>query len=184
MNHVLIVTDMQNDYITGVLGTKEARDIADRVAAAIEEWDGPVYATRDTHAERCPESPDGKKPSVPCCIRGTEGWEIEGRVAEALRKKGAEVLDKPTFGSMELARVLLGDNAGFHDGSGPIAEVMLIGLHTGTSIISNALLIRTAMPNVPIRVDASCCACFTPESHRTALEAMKLCRVDIRDTMI
>ncbi len=181
MNHVLVVIDMQNDFIDGALGTKEAEAIVDNVVKKIENWDGPVFATRDTHTEKYLESLEGRNLPVVHCVRGSRGWEINEKVAGALEKKGAEVIDKPTFGSMELARVLLGDNAGFHDGSGPIAEVVLVGLCTGICVISNALLMKAAMPNVPIKVDASCCACVTPESHKTALEAMKLCQVEIQN---
>ena len=179
MNNVLIVVDMQKDFIDGALGTKEAVAIVDKVVDKIENWDGPVFATRDTHTEKYLESLEGRNLPVIHCVRGTAGWEIEPRVAEALKKKGAEIIDKPTFGSLELARILLGDNAGFHDGSGPIAQVQLIGLCTGICVISNALLLKAAMPNVPIKVDPNCCACVTPESHKTALEAMKLCQVEI-----
>ncbi len=179
MNHVLVVVDMQKDFIDGALGTSEAIAIVDKVVQKIENWDGPVYATRDTHTEAYLNTLEGKNLPVVHCVRGTEGWQIEPKVAAALEKKGAEVVDKPTFGSMELARMILGDNMGFHDDSGPVAEVQLIGLCTGICVISNALLLKAAMPNVPVKVDASCCACVTPESHSTALEAMKLCQVEI-----
>ena len=179
MNHVLVVVDMQNDFIDGALGTAEAAAIVDNVVKKIENWDGPVFATRDTHDENYLGSLEGKNLPVVHCIRGTKGWEIEPRVEEALKKKGAAVIDKPTFGSMELARMLLGENAGLFDGSGPIAEVVLVGLCTGICVISNAMLLKAAMPNVPIKIDSSCCACVTPQSHKTALEAMKLCQMEI-----
>ena len=179
MNHVLVVIDMQKDFIDGSLGTAEAQKIVDKVIKKIETWDGPVFATRDTHDENYLNSLEGKNLPVVHCVRGSDGWQIEPGVEAALKKKGAAIVDKPTFGSMELARMLLGQNAGFFDGSGPIAEVVLVGLCTGICVISNALMMKAAMPNVPIKVDASCCACVTPESHKTALEAMKLCQVEI-----
>ena len=179
MNRILVVVDMQKDFIDGALGTAEAVSIVDRVVEKIENWDGSVIATRDTHTENYLNTLEGKNLPVVHCVRGTAGWDIDPKVAAALDKKGAEVVDKPTFGSMELARMILGDNMGFHDGSGPVGEVQLVGLCTGICVISNALLLKAAMPNVPVKVDAACCACVTPDSHKTALEAMKLCQVEI-----
>lgn len=169
--NVLVVVDMQKDFIDGALGTKEAVAIVDNVAEMIKGFDGEVVFTRDTHFDNYLETQEGKKLPVPHCIKESEGWEIDKKL-EALRLDGMKVFDKLTFGSMELADYLKSLKS--------LESVTLIGLCTDICVISNALLIKAALPEVSISVVERCCAGVTPKSHQNALEAMKMCQIDIR----
>ena len=173
MQDILIVVDMQNDFIDGALGTKEAMAIVPRVKEKIASFSGPVIFTRDTHPENYMETQEGKNLPVPHCIKGTEGWQIRPEL-DRLRK--TEPVDKPGFGSVELGQMLLDMNE-----KEPIASVTLIGLCTDVCVISNALIIKAFLPEVPVRVDAACCAGVTPESHKTALDAMRPCQIVIEN---
>ena len=169
---ILVVVDLQNDFVTGALGTQEAQAIVPRVCEKIRNFPGPVYYTQDTHGEDYLQTQEGKYLPVEHCIRGTWGWQLEPRV-EALRD--STPIEKPTFGSKGLADVLKAR----HTYEGPLEEIQLVGLCTDICVISNALLLKTYLPGVKITVDASCCAGVTPESHQRALEAMKACQVEI-----
>lgn len=171
MQDILIVVDMQNDFIDGTLGTKEAVAIVPRVKEKVASFSGPVIFTRDTHPENYMETQEGKNLPVPHCIKGTEGWQIRPEL-DRLRK--TEPVDKPGFGSVELGQMLLDMNE-----KEPIASVTLIGLCTDVCVISNALIIKAFLPEVPVRVDAACCAGISPESHDNALSAMAMCQVEI-----
>ncbi len=172
MRKLLVVVDMQKDFIDGSLGTKEAEKIVDGVVEEIKKYrTEDIFATRDTHTEDYLQTQEGKKLPVVHCVKGTEGWEINGKVKEAL--KGAEVMDKPTFGSKKLAEKIAGLAAEEE------IEVTLVGLCTDICVVSNALLIKAYLPEVPVRVLASCCAGVTPESHQAALATMKMCQVEI-----
>lgn len=171
MQKILIVVDMQNDFIDGALGTAEAVSIVDNVKKKIESFDGEVIFTRDTHEENYMETLEGKNLPVPHCIRGTNGWQIRSEL-DALRR--TDVIDKPTFGSKKLAELLEKMN-----GENAIGEITLVGLCTDICVISNALLIKATLPEINIKVDASCCAGVTPESHENALNAMKMCQIEI-----
>ena len=169
--NVLVVVDMQNDFIDQALGTPEAVAIVPKVKAKIEGFDGTVFFTRDTHQENYMETQEGKHLPVPHCIEGTEGWQIRPEL-ETFRT--ADAIDKPTFGSVELGEKLLA----LHEEQG-IDSIQLIGLCTDICVISNALLLKAFMPEVPISVDAACCAGVTPESHENALKAMAMCQIEI-----
>jgi nicotinamidase-related amidase len=171
MRNYLIVVDMQNDFIDGALGTAEAVAIVDRVAEKIRGFDGEVIFTRDTHPETYLDTQEGKNLPVVHCISGSTGWQIREGLGEI---RPCLVIDKPTFGSAELGAFLAQRNE-----EEPIGEITLIGLCTDICVISNALLIKAFLPEVPVRVDAACCAGVTPESHRNALEAMKMCQIRI-----
>ncbi len=173
MQKLLIVVDMQNDFIDGALGTAEAVNIVDKVKAKIEGFDGTVIFTRDTHYENYLSTQEGKKLPVEHCIKGSYGWQIRKELEE-LRKTPA--VDKPTFGSAELAKMLTETNE-----NEEIESVTLIGLCTDICVISNAMLIKAFMPEIKVIVDAACCAGVTPESHRTALAAMKMCQIEIEN---
>ncbi len=163
---------MQKDFINGSLGTKEAEGIVERVAEEIGKYKKEdVFATRDTHKENYLETQEGKKLPVVHCVEGTDGWEIDKQIAEALQ--GAEVIDKPTFGSLKLAEKIA------KIAKQEEIEVTLVGLCTDICVVSNALLIKAYLPEVPIQVIASCCAGVTPESHRAALATMKMCQIEI-----
>lgn len=175
MKKVLVVIDMQNDFIDGVLGTKEAQGIIGNVVKKVEEYQGEkVYATRDTHGENYMDTSEGKHLPVPHCIKGTEGWEIRTEVSEALQRVGAEIIDKPFFGSMVLVDRMTELR------SQKELEIELVGLCTDICVVSNALLLKARLPETTIRVDASCCAGVTPESHEAALVTMKMCHIDIQ----
>ena len=170
MKKILIVVDMQNDFIDGALGTAEAVAIVPKVAEKIKNFDGTVIYTRDTHEEHYMETQEGRNLPVPHCIRDTEGWQIRTELQQA----GAEVVDKPTFGSRALAEKLVDMNR-----EEAIDSITLIGLCTDICVISNAFVIKAFLPETPIIVDAACCAGVTPESHERALEAMKVCQIAV-----
>lgn len=168
--HVLAVIDMQNDFIDGALGTKEAEDIVEKVLAQIRDFDGEVVYTRDTHFEGYLGTQEGRRLPVPHCIRDTAGWQIREQVRQA-GGEGAKTFDKLTFGSVELAQYL--------KDMPDLESVTLVGLCTDICVISNALVIKAFLPEVTVAVNADCCAGVTPESHKNALEAMKMCQVEI-----
>lgn len=171
MQKILLVIDMQNDFIDGALGTAGALAIVEKVKNKIKDFDGKVIFTRDTHEENYMETQEGKNLPVPHCIRGTNGWQIHPEL-DAFRK--TDVIDKPTFGSRELAELL----EKMHQKE-EISEITLIGLCTDICVISNALTIKAFLPEVKVKVDSSCCAGVTPESHENALNAMKMCQIEI-----
>lgn len=171
MQDILIVVDMQNDFIDGALGTKEAVEIVPRVKKKIAEFNGKVFFTRDTHFENYLLTQEGKNLPVPHCIKGTPGWEIRPEL-DALRR--TEPIDKLTFGASELGAILVKENR-----ENPINSITLIGLCTDICVISNAMIAKAFLPEVPIIVDAKCCAGVTPESHKNALSAMKMCQIRI-----
>lgn len=167
---LLIVVDMQKDFIDGALGTKEARAIVPAVQKRIEEYKkagDAVIFTRDTHGENYLSTREGRELPVAHCIKGTPGWEIDG----SLDARGCPIIDKPTFGSEALAAKVKGMEA--------LESVELIGLCTDICVISNALLLKAAVWETPVCVNAACCAGVTKESHRNALEAMKACQIHI-----
>lgn len=171
MQNVLLVIDMQNDFIDGALGTKEAVAIVPAVKAKIEGWEGPVLFTRDTHFENYMETQEGKNLPVPHCIKDSDGWQIRPEL-DALRK--TEAIDKLTFGSSELPGVLASLNE-----ADPIESVTLIGLCTDICVISNAMLVKAFFPELPITVDAKCCAGVSPATHDNALSAMEVCQIKV-----
>ena len=170
--NILVVVDMQNDFIVGALGTPEAVAIVPKVMVKMMNFDGLVLATRDTHGEDYLERQEGKKLPVVHCIKGTHGWEIKDEIQQLLI---SQPIDKPTFGSEALGKVLKDLNNDVE----PIDSITLVGLCTDICVISNAMLLKAFLPEVPIMVDASCCAGVTPESHERALEAMKACQIEI-----
>lgn len=169
--NILVVVDMQNDFIDGALGTKEARAIVPNVIEKIKGFDGTVLATRDTHKENYLETQEGRLLPVEHCIEGTFGHEIRGEIDALLT---GEPIDKPTFGSVALGEKLAAMNR-----EDKIESVTFVGLCTDICVISNALLAKAFLPEVPIFVDAKCCAGVTPESHERALSAMKSCQIGI-----
>ena len=170
---LLIVVDMQNDFVSGVLGTSEARAIVPAVAAKVKEYvkngDKVIY-TRDTHFDNYLDTEEGKKLPVPHCIKYSEGWQIVPEVYEF----GSPVVDKITFGYTDW-----GIFAYLKYGFANFESIELIGVCTGICVLSNAIIIKNAYPEIPVAVDSKCCACVTPESHETALAAMRLCQIDV-----
>ena len=195
---VLVVVDMQYDFVDGALGTSEAQAIVPNVAAAIRNAsdDTIVIFTKDTHEENYMNTLEGAKLPVPHCIRGTHGWSLHDDVCiaygdmytklprlddiipaefyEVDTTLYAGIIEKPTFGSTTLQNVLYAI-----DDAKKVDEITFMGLCTGICVMSNAIMAKATLPEVEVNVVADCCACVTPESHKTALEAMKLCQINI-----
>ena len=171
MQKILLVIDMQKDFIDGALGTKEAIEIVPAVKEKIEGFDGKVIFTRDTHFENYLDTQEGRKLPVEHCIKGTEGWEICSELRPLCTE---EPIDKLTFGSSELGPMLVALND-----EEPIESVTLVGLCTDICVISNAMIVKAFLPEVPVIVDAGCCAGVSPESHENALSAMAVCQIEI-----
>ena len=165
---ILVVVDMQNDFIDGALGTPEAASIVPYVKEVIESFDGKVLFTRDTHFADYMDTQEGKNLPVPHCIKDTDGWRIR-RELDALRKTPA--IDKITVGPKDLVDILKGEPS--------IESITFVGLCTDICVISNVMLVKAFFPEIPLIVDAKACAGVTPESHQNALAAMKMCQVRI-----
>ena len=173
---VLIVIDMQKDFIDGSLGTKEAQAIVPNVQAKIAKYaqdHGTVFATRDTHTANYLQTQEGQNLPVKHCIKDTDGWQINPAVAAELEKADAVIIDKPTFGSIELQQRIS------EISSIEQIKIELVGLCTDICVVSNALLLKAKMPEVFISVDSSCCAGVTPSKHEAALETMRSCQISI-----
>lgn len=169
MKRLLIVVDMQKDFVDGALGSSRARTIVPHVIDKIKAYEAAgheVVFTLDTHFDNYMDTREGKKLPVAHCIRGTSGWEL----IDELLQFGGTRFEKFTFGSRKL---------GDYVEKGGYDSVELIGLCTDICVISNAMVIQAAAPEVPIQVDASCCAGITPDSHRNALDAMAVCQISI-----
>lgn len=165
---ILVVVDMQKDFIDGALGTPEAVAIVPYVKELIQNFDGKVFFTRDTHFENYMDTQEGRNLPVPHCIQGTPGWEIYPEL-EALRTTDA--IDKLTFGSSALPQVLAQEEN--------IETITFVGLCTDICVISNVMITKAFFPELPLIVDAKACAGVTPQSHKNALEAMKVCQITI-----
>lgn len=174
MNKLLVVVDMQNDFIYGSLGTKEAVKIVPKVIDKIANYDGAVIYTKDTHTTNYKMTQEGRNLPVQHCVRGTDGWRIEPTVEKLFLEKNCTGVEKETFGSRDLPTVIAKQ---FPDGP---EEIEMIGLCTDICVISNALLLKAFFPETKIVIDSSCCAGVTPESHDNALAAMKMCQIEIR----
>lgn len=173
----LIVVDMQNDFVTGSLGTKEAQAITAGMIQKVKEFQGVVIFTKDTHGEDYLSTQEGRMLPVEHCIKGTEGWQLVPDLEEIQRQGRHPVFEKNTFGSVELARFLLEKYR-----EKEIESVELAGLCTDICVISNALLIKAYMPELPVAVDASCCAGVSPEKHRAALQTMESCQIILKES--
>lgn len=165
---ILVVVDMQNDFIDGALGSAEAVKIVPYVEEKIKNFDGKVYFTRDTHFEDYFETQEGKKLPIKHCIKETDGWQIH-KSLDVLRK--TEAIDKITFGSTELVDVL--------DREENIESITFMGLCTDICVISNVMTVKTFFPEIPLIVDSKGCAGVTPEAHKTALDAIRAVQVEV-----
>ena len=175
---VLVVVDMQNDFITGSLSSKEAQAVVEPVVQRILDFDGLILYTLDTHTEDYLNTKEGEKLPVKHCIAGTDGWAPNSAVWMALMHKNVadeqHMIAKDTFGGVSLPMRI----HEMLEGEDP-EEITLVGLCTDICVISNALLLQAFYPEAKITVDASCCAGATPEGHKTALAAMKPCQIEI-----
>ena len=173
MQDILIVVDMQNDFISGALGTAEAQAIVPKVVEKVKGFTGRVIFTRDTHFENYLSTQEGRNLPVPHCIKGSDGWQICAELAPLCTEPP---VDKPTFGSYTLAELLATANI-----REPIGSITLVGLCTDICVIANAMVIKAFLPEVTVKVDAACCAGVTPESHKTALDAMRPSQIVIEN---
>lgn len=170
MNKVIVVVDMQNDFVDGALGTQEAQEMLPRLVEKLkaEQAAGTAFVfTMDTHGADYLTTQEGKKLPVPHCIRGTAGWEIV-EVLQPFVRTAAAVIEKPTFGATALPSALADYD-----------EIEFVGLCTDICVISNALLAKAFYPEKRICVDPACCAGVTPESHANALSAMRMCQIEV-----
>ena len=165
----LIVIDMQHDFVDGVLGSKEAVAILPTVKEKIEQFNGKVIFTRDTHDAVYLSTREGKYLPVDHGFKGSDGWQIH----EGLAVKDAVIFDKPTFGSTKLMEYMVQ--------CADVESITLIGVCTDICVISNAMLLKAALPQIDIIVDAACCAGVTPQSHLNALAAMQVCQIIIEN---
>lgn len=172
MRKVLVIVDVQKDFVDGVLGTPEAVAIVDNVVEKIKNFDGEIIVTYDTHFDNYMETREGKYLPVFHCIKDTDGWQLNDKVQSALDSKEYIKIYKPTFGSTTLVER-------FDKCNQKEIEVTLIGLCTDICVVSNAMLLKANYPEMDIMVDASCCAGVTPESHEAALTTMKMCQINI-----
>ncbi len=172
MKNVLIVIDMQKDFVDGSLGTKEALGISEKLTDYVKSFDGDIIFTRDTHAENYMQTSEGKNLPVPHCIKGTPGHELYGDLKELSRSR--TVIDKPTFGSRVLAQMLYDENS-----KEKIEKITLIGVCTDICVISNALCIKAFLPETKISVISNLCAGTTPENHAKALDVMRCCQISV-----
>ncbi|MCL2574774.1 MAG: cysteine hydrolase [Defluviitaleaceae bacterium] len=178
---ILIVVDMQKDFIDGALGTPEAVAIVDNVASRIKSGENElVLFTQDTHGDDYLTTPEGKKLPVVHCIEGTEGWEINPAIMVAWKNHPDTIIapelkgntfTKPVFGSVELVEFLKSKQ-------NEIESIEILGICTDICVVSNAIMIKNTLPHIPIAVNAACCAGVTPQSHQAALDVMKMCQID------
>ena len=173
MKKILIVVDMQKDFVDGALGTKESAAIVDNVVDKINSHSGLIFATYDTHFENYLETNEGRNLPVPHCIKGSDGWQLNSKVEAALKNKDFTAVEKITFGSVNLPneiKKVCGDED---------FEIERVGLCTDICVISNALILKANFPEAKISVDSACCAGVTPETHNAALAAMKCCQINV-----
>ncbi len=173
MKKILVVVDMQKDFVDGALGTAEAVAIVPNVVKKINEFDGDIFVTYDTHFENYMDTSEGKNLPVPHCIKGTDGWKLDSNVYEALSKKEYTEVEKLTFGSTALPE-LIKNQVGEEE-----FTIELIGLCTDICVVSNALILKANFPEIDIMVDKTCCAGVTPASHDAALTTMQMCQIKI-----
>ena len=173
MKKILVVVDMQKDFVDGSLGSEQAQLIVSAAAEKISSFDGDIFVTFDTHFENYLQSAEGKKLPVPHCIKGTEGWKLDSCIERALSGKQYTSVEKLTFGSTELPGLIS------KAADGDEFSVELIGLCTDICVVSNALILKASLPEAEISVCASCCAGVTPELHEAALATMKSCQINI-----
>ena len=178
MKKILVIVDMQNDFTSGVLGNVECEAVVPKIAGLvqIDKYDT-VYLTQDVHHEDYLETQEGKKLPTPHCIVGTVGGEIRDEIIDALCSQHSEyaIFSKSSFGSLRFAEFMKQQYGKEQDD----LEIDFVGVCTGICVINNVLLIKAALPEANVRVIEDCCACVTPESHKTAIEAMRMCQVDI-----
>ena len=173
MHNILIVVDVQNDFVDGSLGTKEAVSIIPNVCSKIKNFEGDIYVTKDTHFDNYLSTSEGKKLPVEHCVKESDGWQLNEDVERALSDKEYTIIEKNSFGSLELPDIIRQkySNLDF--------QIEIVGLCTDICVVSNALILKANFPENEIKVDASCCAGVTVESHNASLLTMKMCQIDV-----
>ena len=175
MKKVLIVVDMQKDFVDGALGTKEAVEIVDDVVKEMKKDYDKVYLTRDTHQSDYLNTQEGKNLPVEHCIENTDGWQLDKKIEKAVKHlKDYTIINKPSFGSEKLV-----EEVKAYDAANKIESITLVGLCTDICVVSNALLLKAALPETPMMVIEKCCAGVTPDSHKAALTTMRACQVKV-----
>lgn len=173
---ILIIVDVQNDFVTGALGTAEAQQMLPRLLKKAGQFDGEIFLTQDTHSEDYLNTQEGRLLPIPHCIAGTKGWELVPELEALREERNLKAYQKPCFGSEALAS----DLKELY-GKGLLASVELVGICTDICVVSNALMIKSAMPELPVYVDPSCCAGVTPEKHLAALAVMESCQIQRKE---
>ena len=177
MKRILVVVDMQKDFVDGSLGTPEAvaivEPVTEKISAYAADPDGVILVTYDTHSGDYMTTSEGKHLPVPHCVKGTEGWQLDRRVSAALKDTDYIAVEKPTFGSVELPTLVKRASGGEE------FTVELIGLCTDICVVSNALILKASFPEREVYVDASCCAGVTVDTHNAALSTMKMCQINV-----
>jgi len=172
MRKILLVIDMQNDFIDGSLGTNEAVKIVNNVINKIKKYPSEnVFATKDTHEENYLATREGMHLPVEHCIRGTDGWDINSEIKKLIT--ASNIFEKGTFGSVKLVEKIR-EIAATED-----ISIEIVGLCTDICVVSNALLIKAYLPEIDITVDSSCCAGVTPTKHEASLETMRSCQINV-----
>ena len=173
MHNILIVVDVQNDFVDGSLGTKEAVSIIPNVCSKIKNFEGDIYVTKDTHFDNYLNTSEGKKLPIEHCVKERDGWQLNEYVERALSDKEYTIIEKNSFGSLELPDIIRQkySNLDF--------QIEIVGLCTDICVVSNALILKANFPENEIKVDASCCAGVTVKSHNASLLTMKMCQIDV-----
>ena len=171
----LVVIDVQNDFVSGSLGTPEAQAMLPRLEEKLRGFEGCVWMTLDTHGADYMDTQEGKHLPVPHCVRETEGWQLAGELGKLAESFGAGIVEKPTFGSEELVASL----KALYE-AGELESIELVGLCTDICVVSNALMLKAAMHELPMSVDSACCAGVTPQKHEAALEVMRSCQIAVK----
>lgn len=177
---ILVVIDLQNDFITGPLGNSDSVEVESKIVKLLlnkgDQYDA-IYFTKDMHYDNYLNTLEGQKLPTPHCIFGTEGVKLTKKIGECMtnfrkNKKYVKVINKHTFGSSTL-QTMLAVTCSNED------EIEFVGVYTDICVVSNALMCRQAMPNISIKVNADCCAGTSKENHEAALKVMKSCQIDI-----
>ena len=171
----LVVIDVQNDFVSGSLGTPEAQAMLPRLEEKLRGFEGCGWMTLDTHGADYMDTQEGKHLPVPHGVRETEGWQLAGELGKLAESFGAGIVEKPTFGSEELVASL----KALYE-AGELESIELVGLCTDICVVSNALMLKAAMPELPMSVDSACCAGVTPQKHEAALEVMRSCQIAVK----
>lgn len=172
----LIVVDMQKDFVDGSLGSKEAVAIVPNAVKKINDFDGTVICTYDTHSENYMETSEGKKLPIIHCVENTDGWQLNSEIQEAVNAKNYISLHKITFGSKDLPSLIKSLAGDVNDSE---LDICLIGLCTDICVVSNALYLKANFPEASISVDSACCAGVSIATHNAALDTMRCCQIDV-----